>query len=236
MYLEKVRAVFASHTDKKSFFSIVGNFYPPDSWQYKLIERAYDVAEREFVGVFRDGGERYFEHLRCVALIIMVYLRIRDPHIICSALLHDIIEDIKGWSYERLRAEFGQEIAEIVWWVTKPPIQNFGGSKTARNRRYRENLYHAIRAAVILKLADRLHNLLTSWETTAEKRERKILETVDFFLVLAERETILIYELEEIIDELRNGKKPGIVASKLGSQKRAVSKKLGTHKPSTYRR
>jgi len=208
MYLEKVRTIIKSHTDRKSFFTIVGTFYPPDSKQYKLIERAYDIAEREFADVLRDGGERYFEHLRCVALIIMVYLRIRDPHIICAALLHDIIEDIKGWTYERLRAEFGPEIAEIVFWVTKPPVENFGGSKSARNRRYRENLYHAIRESVIVKLADRLHNLLTSWETTTEKRDRKTLETVDFFLVLAERETILIYELEEALDELRNGKRP----------------------------
>lgn len=210
MYLDKVRSILSSHTDRDSFFVIVSNFYPPDSKQFKLIERAYDVAEREFAHVLRDGGERYFEHLRSVALIIMVYLRIRDPHIICASLLHDIIEDIKGWSYERLRAEFGQEIAEIVWWVTKPPVDNFGGSKTARNRRYRENLYHAIRPAVIIKLADRLHNLLTSWETTVEKRDRKTLETVDFFLVLAERETILIYELEEALDELRNGVKPAL--------------------------
>ncbi len=215
MYLEKVRSVLKSHTDKRSFFKIVGTFYPPDSWQYKLIERAYDTAEREFADVLRDGGERYFEHLRCVTLIIVVYLRIRNPHVICSALLHDIIEDIKGWDYDRLRAEFGPEIAEIVFWVTKPPVETFGGSKSARNRRYRENLYHAKRESIVIKLADRLHNLLTSWETTAEKRERKTLETVDFFLVLAERETILIHELEEALDELRNGKQPEQEAEQL---------------------
>ena len=114
MYLDKVRAIIANHTARKSFFKIVGQYYPPDSWQYQLIERAYNVAKKAFREEYRDGGERYFEHLRCVALIIMVYLRIRDPAIICAALLHDIIEDIDDWTYDRLRTEFGTEIAEIV--------------------------------------------------------------------------------------------------------------------------
>lgn len=203
MYLNKIRKIIKKHTKRKDFFRIVGNYYPPDSDEFKMIERAYNVAKREFRDVYRDSGDRYFEHLRCVALIILAYLHIRNPVVICAALLHDIDEDIDDWDYYRVKAEFGEEVAILVWWLSKPPLKNFGGSKTKRDLRYHENLYLAPRWAIIIKLADRLHNLLTIWETDVEKRKRKILETVNFFPALAVKETVLIYELEEVLDELK---------------------------------
>lgn len=202
--LEAVRAIINRNQDKASFFNIVQMHYPSCSLEYKLIELSYTTAEEAFVKKVRDSGEQYFGHLRAVALIIIVYLRIWDHHVICAALLHDIIEDIEEWTFEKLCEVFGEEIATLVWWVSKPKVSEFNGDKMARNRFYHERLHRAPRRALIIKLADRLHNLLTLWETTPDKRARKITETHDFYLVLAEKEIILIHELEKSLEELKN--------------------------------
>jgi len=203
MFLAVVKASISDHPDRKAFMKIIGRYYPPDDVRLKKIEKAYHIAKEAFREEVRDNGERYFEHLRAVALILMVYLRIRDEDVIIAALLHDLVEDIPGWHYDKVRDIFGPKVATLVWYVTKPKIEEFGGNKQARNRRYHENLQHAPRDAVIIKLADRLHNLLTMWETTEEKRNRKIQETQDFYLGLAEREIILIQELEAALMELQ---------------------------------
>jgi GTP diphosphokinase / guanosine-3',5'-bis(diphosphate) 3'-diphosphatase len=204
MLLAEVRKILANHTDRTAFMTIVGRYYPPGDVRYTTIEKAYHITKESFRDRTRDGGERYFEHLRCVALIVMVHLRIRDADIIVAALLHDLVEDIPGWTYQRIEECFGNRVAIMVWYVTKPKVEEFGGDKRARDRRYHENFLHAPREAIIVKLADRLHNLLTLWETTKEKRIRKIQETQDFFLALAEKETVLIHELEAALVELQS--------------------------------
>lgn len=205
MTLELVRAILAEHKDRAAFMRMVARYYPPDDSGYRKIAKAYEVAKAAFRGETREGGERFFEHLRCVALIVMVHLRIRDADTIVAALLHDIVEDIESWTHERVRAEFGENVARYVWYVTKPSIEEFDGRKRARDRRYRGNLMHAPREAIIIKLADRLHNLLTQWDTSEEKRRRKIQETEYFYLLLAGQKGILIHELEAILSELGNG-------------------------------
>ncbi|MEX0918221.1 MAG: HD domain-containing protein [Candidatus Paceibacterota bacterium] len=203
MTLDRVRECIQNHKDRESFMGIVLRYYPPDDERYLKIEKAYHTAKVAFAEVVRDGGDRYFEHLRSVALILMVHLRVRDTDVIIAALLHDIVEDIEGWDYNRVRDLFGPRVAMLVWYVTKPKLKEFGDDKRERDRRYHENLLHAPRESVIIKLADRLHNLLTLWETDAEKRSRKIQETQDFYLALAEKECILIHELEDALRELQ---------------------------------
>jgi GTP pyrophosphokinase len=203
MTLARVRECIENHKDHRSFMGIVLRYYPPDDVRFKRIEKAYHIAECEFDGKKRDGGDRYFEHLRSVALIVMVHLRVRDTDIIVAALLHDIVEDIPGWTYDRIRDTFGVDVAKILWYVTKPSVTEFEGDKRERDRRYHENFLHAPREAIMVKLADRLHNLLTLWETDHEKRLRKIQETQDFYLALAEKECVLIHEIEDALRELQ---------------------------------
>ncbi len=207
MLLAKVRKTLENHGNHAKFMSVVSQYFPPDDERYLRIQSAYQLAKNEFRGKYREGGERYFEHLRAVAIIVMVHLRIRDPDLIITALLHDLPEDIEGWSYEKIKGIYGSNVASLIWYVTKPKLEEFGGDKKARDRRYHENLMHALRGSIIVKLADRLHNLLTQWDTTEEKRQRKIAETQDFYLTLAEKETILIHELEDILVELQQSTK-----------------------------
>jgi GTP pyrophosphokinase len=129
-------------------------------------------------------------------------MRVRDANIIAAALLHDIVEDIQNWSQDRVTTEFNQAVGELVWWVSKPSLTLFKGDKEARNRMYHQNLTRAPRAALLIKLADRLHNLLTMWGCDEEKQRRKVVETQDFYLPLAEKEFALIHELEAAINEL----------------------------------
>ncbi len=200
--LERIRKIFTDKPDRTAFFGVIERYFPKGSNDYLLIENAYNTAKDAFRDELREGGERYFEHLRCVALILMVYLRVRDANVIAAALLHDIVEDIKHWSQERVATHFNQIVGELVWWVSKPPVANFDGDKEARNRAFHQNLSRASRGALLIKLADRLHNLLTLWDVPVDKQRRKISETQDYYLPIAEKETILIHEIEAAMAEV----------------------------------
>ena len=198
--LAKVKNILAGAHDKKKFFKIIATLYPTLDWRYKLIEKAYKDAKDAFRETRREDGQRYFEHLRAVALIAILYLRTHDYRIIVAALLHDIVEDIPSWTIERVRAEYGEEIALLVEWMTKPSADF--PDKEECHLVYHRRFIHAPREFFILKMADRLHNLLTMWVCTAEKRARKIGETRRFYLPFAEKHFILIHELEAAIEEL----------------------------------
>ncbi|MEK7462068.1 MAG: HD domain-containing protein [Patescibacteria group bacterium] len=200
--LDRIRKIYGGRENRASFFNIVSRYFAKGSADYILIERAYSTAKDAFRQESRDDGERYFEHLRAVALILMVYMRVMDANVIAAGLLHDIVEDIEHWSQERLATEFNHDIGELVWWVSKPSLDKFLGNKAARNRAYHKNLRRAPRRAILIKLADRLHNLLTLWNCEEEKQRRKVDETQHFYVPIAEDEFVLIHELEAAINEL----------------------------------
>lgn len=200
--LDRIRTLLHTNTTRETFFLLVKRHFPYGSRDYLLVEDAYDTAKDAFRHEQREGGDRYFEHLRAVALIVMEHMRVRDAKVIAAALLHDIVEDIEGWTQARIALKFTPEISELVWWVTKPAVAVYDGDKEARNRAYHENLRRAPRNAIIIKLADRLHNLLTLWDTDDEKQRRKVRETQDFYLPLAEQHILLIHEIEDALREV----------------------------------
>jgi GTP pyrophosphokinase len=198
--LAKLKKVLETKTTHEHFFDVVGRYYPKGSKDYLLIEKAYLTAKLVFRDDHRDSGERYFEHLRSVALIVMVHMRVRDPDVIVAALLHDIIEDKEDWSEDRIALEFNLRCAQYVWWVSKPAVSKFHGDKKARNRAYHQNLTRSKRKPLLIKLADRLHNLITMWDYPIEKQKMKVEETENFYLQIAEEQIILIHELEAAIN------------------------------------
>lgn len=204
--LKMIRGFFDEYPDREAFFVIIRRFFSQFSPEYALIKKAYDTAKDAFRHEERDEkGVRYFEHLRAVTLILILYLRVRDADVIVASLLHDIIEDIKGWTEERLAFEFNPRVALLVFSVTKQNLADYNGDKEARNRDYHRKLNEAIRDAILIKLADRLHNNITLWTTTEEKQRRKVCETQDFYLPLAEKHIILIHELERGLQEVMQG-------------------------------
>ncbi len=188
--------------NRATFFRRVALHYPTLDWRHTLIIQAYDDAKDAFRGKFRDDQEtRYFEHIRAVTLILLHYLRIKNHELIIAGLLHDIVEDIPEWTVERVRRKYGDRVALLVEYLTKPSKKDYP------DREERELVYHtrfesAPRDFFIIKLADRLHNLLTLYACTPEKRRRKIEETRRYYLPHAWKHLILMHEIEEALASL----------------------------------
>lgn len=168
--------------------------YNPD-----LIEKAYDVGVRMHDGQLRKSGEPYFVHPLAVAKILAELGM--DERTIVAGLLHDVVEDTE-YTRERLKIEFGEEIMLLVDGVTK-----LGSLKVdSKEERQAENLRKMFLAmskdirVLIIKLADRLHNLRTINYMTEPKILEKCQETLDIYAPLASRLGIyaLKFELEDI--------------------------------------
>ncbi len=188
--------------NRETFFKRISYFFPKLDYRYKAIEKAYNSAKDAFRGTFRDDGEtRYFEHIRAVTLIIIDYVRVKDYEVIVAALLHDIVEDVPSWTIDRVRAEFGDRVALLVDYMTKQPKEAYS-SKEERDLAYHSRFCFAPREFFLIKLPDRLHNMLTLWNCTDEKKKRKIEETKRYYLPYAEEHFILYHELLEAIEAL----------------------------------
>jgi (p)ppGpp synthase/HD superfamily hydrolase len=104
--------------NRESFFRRIALIFPTLDPRYRLIERAYNDAKEAFRGVNREGGERYFEHIRAVALIVIDHLRVRDADVIVAALLHDIVEDRDDWTVDRVQDAYGERVALLVEYLS----------------------------------------------------------------------------------------------------------------------
>ena len=130
----------------------------------------------------------------------MDQLRVKNYELNVAAQLHDIVEDCPEWTFDRVLQVYNEEVALLVVWLTiwdDPSIP-----KEERIRIYHERFRFAPREFFLIKLADRLHNLITLWACPLEKRIRKVRETRAYYLLWAEEHCILIHELEEAIEEV----------------------------------
>lgn len=177
-----------------------------------LIQRAYRRAESAHAGQTRKSGEPYFTH--CVAVAsILADLKL-DAEAIAAGLLHDIIEDNHDVSYDDIRREFGEVIARLVNGVTKLtklPIEQLGlksdtnrtDKKANREMEYFRKMLITMDddvRVVLVKLADRLHNMRTLGYMPEHKQERIAQETMEIFAPLANRLGIwqIKWELEDL--------------------------------------
>jgi GTP diphosphokinase / guanosine-3',5'-bis(diphosphate) 3'-diphosphatase len=151
----------------------------------ETIRKAYDTAKLAHEGQKRKSGEPYFNHPLATAEYIAEWGL--DETSIVSALLHDVAEDT-DYSIEKIRAEFGEEVAFIVDGVTK-----LGKIKYRGVERQVENLRKMILAlsqdirVIIVKLADRLHNMKTLDAVPPQKQKRIALETMEIYAPIAYR-------------------------------------------------
>ncbi len=205
--LQEIVALLQVGQTREAFFLRISTIYPILDWRYKLIEKAYDDTHEAFKDTYRHSGEEYFEHLRGVAMILIEWLYVTDYRLIIAALLHDISEDCPHWPIKKLQKEYGDEIAELVAWMTKPDVALCGGSKEEVERVYHNRFEYAPREFFIIKMADRLHNLITLWVGyPTEKRVQKVLETRICYLPWARKHLILHSEMVEAIAILESGK------------------------------
>ena len=141
--------------------------------EQELIMRAYRQAKGGHKNQMREGGQRYFEHVKLVT-VILIMIGIRDVNVICAALLHDMIEDSYALTPRDIEVIFGALVAHIVQMVTKldelPTEEYFARLKADGPLSW------------LVKLADRLHNMSTlvdvSKKKTREQLRQKKIEQV----------------------------------------------------------
>ncbi len=159
--------------------------YNPKTNAGKIAE-AFAYGEEMHDGQFRHSGEPYFTHPVAVAALLTEQ-RLDDATII-TALLHDTIEDTKA-SYEEVAHRFGDEVAELVDGVTKLTNLQLSSRETKQAENFRK-LFMAMSKdlrVILVKLADRLHNMRTIKAMRPEKQAQKARETMDIYAPLAGR-------------------------------------------------
>ncbi len=164
--------------------ALVRNYNPKTN--EKLILAAYDYGREMHEGQFRKSGEPYFTHPVAVAAILTEQQL--DDATIITALLHDTIEDTRS-TYTEVSEKFGREIADLVDGVTKLTNLQLSSTETQQAENFRK-LFMAMSKdmrVILVKLADRLHNMRTIRAMKTEKQIKKARETMDIYAPLAGR-------------------------------------------------
>lgn len=165
----------------------------------KLIKKAYDFAKERHGHQLRKSGEPYLIHPLNVAYILST-LEL-DDETICAALLHDVVEDTSA-THEDLVKEFGEAVAEMVAGVTKLSKIQYTTAEEEQVENYRK-MFLAMGKdirVILIKLADRLHNMRTLKYLSRERQIANAKETMDLYAPLANRLGIysLKWELEDL--------------------------------------
>ena len=157
------------------------------STDLSLIEKAYKVADKAHSGQKRKSGEPYIIHPLCVA-IILAQLEL-DKETIIAGILHDVIEDTEV-TYEDISREFGEEVALLVDGVTKLTQLNYEHDKIEIQAENLRKMFLAMAKdirVILIKLADRLHNMRTMQYQKPEKQIEKSRETMEIYSPIAQR-------------------------------------------------
>ncbi len=176
----------------------VRKYHPSDD--LSLIERAYQTAAKSHEGQFRKSGEPYIIHPLCVG-IILAELEL-DKESIAAGLLHDVIEDTDT-TFADLEKEFGHEIAFLVDGVTKLTQINWDMEKIEIQAENLRKMFLAMAKdirVILVKLADRLHNMRTSQFWKPDTQIRKARETLEIFSPIASR--LGISKIKTELDDL----------------------------------
>jgi len=187
----------------------------------KLIEKAFVVAEEAHEGQLRNSGESYIVHpFEVVKILAELGL---DPISICAGMLHDVPEDTR-FTIQYIEEEFSPEIAKIVDGVTKLTRFGFQSKEEAQAESLRK-MFLAMASdirVIIIKLADRLHNMRTLGYKSEEKQREKAKETLEIYAPLAHRLGINTFkwEFEDLSLKFLEPEAYFNIASKLNSTRR----------------
>ena len=169
----------------KELINSVLKYHP--STDISMIEKAYKVASEAHEGQKRKSGEPYIIHPLCVA-IILADLEL-DKETIVAGLLHDAVEDT--WmTHEEVEKEFGSEVALLVDGVTKLGQLSYSADKVEVQAENLRKMFLAMAKdirVILIKLADRLHNMRTLQYMRPEKQQEKARETMDIYAPIAMR-------------------------------------------------
>ena len=186
-----------------------------------LIKKAYYFGEVNHRGQKRNSGEDYFIHPIAVAKTIS-NMKL-DDQTICAGLMHDVLEDTPI-THDQMKDEFGEEITFLVEGVTKLKNLNY----SSREEKQAENIRKMVMAmsndvrVVLIKLADRLHNMRTLEYKTREKQIQTATETIEIYVPLAHRLGIysIKWELEDLCFRYQEPEKYYELAEMVASKRR----------------
>ncbi|MBA2763606.1 MAG: bifunctional (p)ppGpp synthetase/guanosine-3',5'-bis(diphosphate) 3'-pyrophosphohydrolase [Thermoleophilaceae bacterium] len=183
-------------------FAVIEEHAPPDGGRVldrDLIARAFEFSYERHANQRRRSGEEFITHPVGVAKIC-AGMRL-DSQTLCAALLHDTVEDTTA-SLEEVRAAFGDEVAALVDGVTKLTGITFSSRDDRQAENYRKMIVAMAQdlRVILIKLADRLHNMRTIAALPKQKQQEKAKETLEIFAPLAHRLGIhaIKWELEDL--------------------------------------
>ena len=166
----------------------------------EIIERAFKFARKAHAGVRRRSGEPYILHPIAVAKIVSREMGLGSTSI-CAALLHDVVEDT-DYTVEDIEQQFGPKIAQLVSGLTKISGGIFGDKASAQAENFRKLLLtmsEDIRV-VLIKMADRLHNMRTLGSMAVNKQYKIAGETLYIYAPLAHR--LGLYTIKTELEDL----------------------------------
>lgn len=176
----------------------IHRYHPSDD--ISMVEKAYKVAGEAHNGQLRKSGEPYIIHPLCVA-IILAELQL-DKESIVSGILHDVVEDTEITSTD-MKNMFGEEVAALVDGVTKLTQLSWSADKVEIQAENLRKMFLAMAKdirVILIKLADRLHNMRTLQFMRPEKQREKARETMDIYAPIAQRLGIskVKFELDDL--------------------------------------
>lgn len=185
-----------------------------------LIKKAYDVAKKKHEGQFRKSGDPYIQHPVEVAYILATLHA--GPDTIAAGLLHDVLEDT-DMSKEEMAATFNRDVAEIVDGVTKISKLKYMTKEKALAHNHEKLLLAMAKdiRVILVKIADRLHNMRTIQFHSEEKQKRIAKETLDLYAPLAHRLGMyrIKAELEDLSFKALEPEKYAEIAKEISSKK-----------------
>lgn len=202
--------------------------YITDESDLDKIKKVYEYSKEKHQGQYRKSGEEYITHPLATAIILTTVYA--DTPTICAGLLHDVIEDCDT-TKEEIADNFGDEIAELVYGVTKISKIHFSTENEALIEYYKKiivGMSEDVRV-IIVKLSDRLHNMRTLWALPEVKQKSIAKETLEILTPIAHH--LGIHKLKSELEDLSlRYLKPDVfydIAEKLNNTKLERDKVVG---------
>lgn len=196
--LEKPQDFTSPEALYEELIRTIREYHPSDD--ISMIEKAYKLSHEAHKEQKRKSGEPYIIHPICVA-IILASLEL-DKETIAAGLMHDVIEDTE-YTYEDLQKMFGKDVAELVDGVTKLTQISWTNDKIEMQAENLRKMFLAMAKdirVILIKLADRLHNMRTLQYMKPEKQKEKAKETMEIYAPIAQR--LGISKLKVELDDL----------------------------------